>query len=262
MPLLVAILALALGGTSGGNAAPFTVAIDPGHGGTNLGAQVEAGPGRVRYEKRIILDLARRLRRHLDAEPGIRVVLCRNSDVLVSIRARVRCANESGARVFLSLHTNASPEGIARGSQQGFELYVPTPEDVDEGAALVGIVEKNDADAAWASHLLRAAAEDSAMFARRLQLRLSEALGARADRGIKQSGASLDVLRGLRIPGVLVEVGFLDHPEEGARLQSAEGLETIATALAQAVGDFRTYEARSAAAMAAPTGKPVRPAGR
>ena len=55
---------------------------------------------------------------------------------------------------------------------------------------------------------------------------------------MKQSGAALDVLRGSGIASALVEVGFLDHPEEGARLASPEGREPIAQALAAAIREY------------------------
>ena len=46
------------------------------------------------------------------------------------------------------------------------------------------------------------------------------------------------------MPAVLVEIGFLDHPEEGPYLVSEEGRETIATALARAIEDLRARELR------------------
>ncbi|HEY0707277.1 MAG TPA: N-acetylmuramoyl-L-alanine amidase, partial [Polyangia bacterium] len=98
----------------------FTVALDPGHGGSNLGAQ---GPGGV-LEKHLTLDLARRIEARLKERGQVKAVLCRTDDVAVPVRARVRCANEAKARLFLSLHANASPLGPRRGTQRGFELYV------------------------------------------------------------------------------------------------------------------------------------------
>ena len=63
-------------------------------------------------------------------------------------------------------------------------------------------------------------------------------MGRDASRGIRQTGASLDVLRGAGVPSVLVEVGFIDHPGEGQLLASPAGQEAIAGALAAAVSDF------------------------
>jgi N-acetylmuramoyl-L-alanine amidase len=55
----------------------------------------------------------------------------------------------------------------------------------------------------------------------------------------------LDVLQGLTMPGVLVEIGFIDHAEEGPFITSEDGRETIATALARAIEDLRARELRA-----------------
>ncbi len=219
----------------------YTVALDPGHGGSVLGAQ---GVVPDLYEKNVTLDIARRVKTLLLREPGVRVLMCRDSDLLQPIRARVRCGNQSQARLFISIHANASPHGPTRGTQRGFELYVAPIKTVDDDAALAAHKIDDPADAAWAAHTIRDAAVSSLTAARRIQWRLSDALGRDRDRGIKQDGASLDVLQGLQIPGVLCEVGFLDHPAEGRELGSAEGRARIATAIAAAITDLAGREAR------------------
>lgn len=223
--------------------APLVVALDPGHGGTNLGAMGVA-PGV--YEKNVTLALAERVRALLEArqddgsgaQPRFRVVLCRTADRLVAIRARARCAQESGAHLFLSLHTNAVPAGVAPGSQRGFEVFVLGPREIDDDAALAALRERDDAEAAWQSHLVRAAGERALSLAHAVDEALARELGPAARRGVKQSGAALDVLRGAGTPAALVEVGFLDDPDEGARLATPSGREPIARALAAAVRAF------------------------
>lgn len=222
-----------------GPALPVTVAIDPGHGGTNLGA---AGPGRGVYEKNVTLALAGRIRDLLAAgaatSPPITVVLCRETDTLIPIRARARCARQSGARLFLSLHANAVPVGVPRGTQSGFEVFVLGPHEVEDDAVLAELAERDDASAVWAAHEVRGAAEQSIVLGRMVSDHLTRRLGTVARRGIKQSGAALDVLRGSGVAAALVEVGFLDHLEEGAKLASPEGREPIAQALAAAIREY------------------------
>ena len=221
----------------------FTVALDAGHGGTNLGA---AGLVPDLYEKRVTLEIARRVRRRLAAERGLRLVLCRDSDVLVPMRARVRCANGAGARLFLSIHANASPTA-RRGAQRGFELYVMPPADVDADIEVATLSAGSEVDAAWAGHQIRATAAESLAAARRIEWQLADSLGADRDRGIKQSGAALDVLQGLAMPAVLIEVGFIDHEEEGKTLATEAGWEAVAAALAKAITDLRARELRGRA---------------
>src|SRR5205085_55048 len=107
----------------------FVLAIDPGHGGSNLGA---AGVGAAVFEKQITLEVGRRLRDRLAGRDGIDVVLCRDRDVRVPIRARARCVERSNASLFISVHANATPPNIAPGTRRGFEIYVLPPLEVEE----------------------------------------------------------------------------------------------------------------------------------
>lgn len=218
----------------------FTVALDPGHGGSNLGAQ---GPGGV-LEKHLTLDLARRIEARLKERGQVKAVLCRTDDVAVPVRARVRCANEAKARLFLSLHANASPLGPRRGTQRGFELYVLAPGAVAADARAAAATAPDPDLGAFAAHRVRATARESVAAASRIAWRLGDALGIEQDRGIKQQGATADVLEGLEMPGVLVEVGFLDHPVEGPLIVSEAGRARIADALARAIDDQRAREWR------------------
>jgi N-acetylmuramoyl-L-alanine amidase len=213
------------------SAAPFVLALDAGHGGSNLGAVGVGGT----MEKRITLDLARRVRDRLHDTPGLEVVLCRDTDVLVPIRARARCAADAGAQLFVSLHANAAPPGVAPGSRRGFELYVLPPEDIEEDAVLAGLAAPSPAEGAWAGHRVRAAGMRAVQAASVIDAHLRRALGERLARGVRQGGAALDVLRGMSASAVLVEVGFLDHVEEGELLASPAGQERIAGAIADAV---------------------------
>jgi N-acetylmuramoyl-L-alanine amidase len=233
--ILCALLAAASGGP------PFVVALDPGHGGSNRGAPT-AKP--EQFEKHLTLEIARLVQQRLLGEPGLKIVLCRTGDLLVPIRARARCANQAGARLFLSIHANAASAEQGPGSQRGFEIFVLPASDVDQEVARAALLADDDAQAAWAAHSARSTAADSLAAARRIRWRLSDALGADRDRGIKQAGATLDVLQGLDMPAVLVEVGFLDHAEEGPFLLSEQGKKTVAAALAGAITDLRSRELR------------------
>jgi N-acetylmuramoyl-L-alanine amidase len=220
---------------------PYIVVLDAGHGGTNLGASgLRAGV----FEKNVTLDIARRAEARLGEDRGLKVLLCRHSDKLMPIRARVRCANDAGARLFVSIHANASPLGPTRGTQRGFEVFVLPVPSVDQDANLAAVAAEDPVDGAWAAHQVRATLGQSLAAAQRIEWQLGDTLGRDRDRGIKQMGASLDVLQGLTMPAVLVEVGFLDHPEEGVLLASEAGRPRIAEALARAIVDLAARERR------------------
>ncbi|HWD67147.1 MAG TPA: N-acetylmuramoyl-L-alanine amidase, partial [Caulobacteraceae bacterium] len=79
------------------------------------------------------------------------------------------------------------------------------------------------------------AARASAQLARALQSEVVAATGG-VDRGVRQYG--YDVLAGVTAPAVLVEMGFLDHPIEGAALLEPAQQRRIAAALASGISRF------------------------
>jgi N-acetylmuramoyl-L-alanine amidase len=117
------------------------------------------------------------------------------------------------------------------------------PDDVDDDATLAALGAPGPAGV-WASHLVRAAAPRAVAAARDVDRRLREELGAGLARGLRQLGASLDVLRGTNAPSVLVEVGFLDSPLDRPILASSAGQERLAGAVAAGVLDFRAAASR------------------
>src|SRR5207253_8814050 len=101
------------------------VVLDPGHGGSNLGAQGVAG---IR-EKQLTLILANLVAQRL-RDKGIAVTLTRSGDRTLTLRQRVELANQLPADLFVSVHANAS---VTR-AQRGFETYVLTAKGVDVDA--------------------------------------------------------------------------------------------------------------------------------
>ena len=91
------------------------VAIDPGHGGDDVGVHTADGL----QEKELTLDVARRVRQRLETRLGVRVILTRDDDRALPLDERAAFANNSKADLFLSLHANgALGPGIA-----GAEVY-------------------------------------------------------------------------------------------------------------------------------------------
>jgi N-acetylmuramoyl-L-alanine amidase len=132
--------------------------------------------------------------------------------------------------VFVSIHLNASPDR----KQRGFETYVHGPgalvepgEPMGRSAEVVDIL----------ADLRRQATDaESAHLAALAQRRLADALGPAGDRGVKR--APFDVLYESRVPSILVEVGFIDHAEEGAELLRPEVQRRVSRAVALADVEF------------------------
>lgn len=231
--LLSASLAVAdpPSGSVGEPDAPLVV-LDPGHGGTNAGAPaVRDGV----FEKHLTLALAFELRDLLVAR-GVRVVLTRETDEYLTLRERAAIANKLRADAFVSIHANASPNH----TQSGYETYILSPVAIevdsralrhDEGPA------RTDVDVELSlvlSDIERGAVMPlSASLAGAIQGQLREKRGDRGDRGVRQ--ASMHVLLGATMPAVLVEVGFIDHPDEGEDILSDKSRTNIAEALADGI---------------------------
>lgn len=224
-----------------------TVVVDAGHGGDDEGARGANGV----VEKDLVLDVARRLRRHLNAA-GMQVLLTRERDVYVPLVDRTTIANEARGDLFISIHANAAPARAAR----GIETFFLSLEASDDAARQVAARE----NAAFRDLAVPAVASDDPLvgilgdlaaaelmqesdeFARLAQRELSSLDGA-PSRGVKQ--APFVVLMGLEMPAALVEIGFVSNPHDAQALAADERRERIAQALARAVLEFaRRYDAR------------------
>lgn len=197
------------------------VVLDAGHGGRDPGTMGRSG---VR-EKDINLDIAKRLKKLLEDE-GIAVVLTRPTDKFIPLSARVDIANNSQADLFISLHANANR---VRGLN-GFEVYYISSSIDDSARALSAAqsAELNLESKCFASQSLdlRATLWDMLnTYNRAESITLAQAICKTVKSGLNTrilgiKGANFHVLRGVRMPAVLIEVGFLSNGEEERMLKN------------------------------------------
>ena len=130
------ILGLALGlSPVGAHAAPRVVVLDPGHGGTNLGAK---GQTIDVYEKQLTQVYANLTAAYVRRMmPSVKVVLTRTRDRYLTLTQRVRMANAHKAAVFVSIHLNACETHI----QKGFGTFILSRAASDKEAARVAMKE-------------------------------------------------------------------------------------------------------------------------
>ena len=221
----------------------ITIVVDPGHGGGEIGA---VGPGGLQ-EKDVTLQIARRLAAAIPKVLSSRIVLTRDSDSAISLDDRTSLANHEKANLFLSLHANSSRAAGAHGSETYYLSLGASDRVSDEVARRENAtppllttpgstVERNPDldfilwDLAQSAHL-----NESSRLAEAIQTELN-VVSKTENRGIKQ--APFRVLSGAAMPAVLVEVGFISHPEEEKQLRSAAFQESVATAIAKAVAEF------------------------
>jgi N-acetylmuramoyl-L-alanine amidase len=210
------------------------VVLDPGHGGSNTGAQ---GAVPTLREKQLTLALANQVAARL-REHGIDVELTRDDDRTLTLRQRVAHADQALADLFVSIHANASPTR----TQRGYETYVLTTKGVDiDGRALPADVSTPrpgvDPEIALVlDDVERGASQwEAADLAARMQHELRDRRGPEGDRGVRQDAHH--VLLGATMPAVLVEVGFIDHPVEGRQLADPATQGQLAAAIASAIED-------------------------
>ncbi len=219
-----------------------TVVIDPGHGGVDPGAQGYAS------EEEVVLAVALKVRDLLEAS-GVEVILTREDDYALQrekradLAARSELATSDKHNLFLSIHANAAEDANA----QGIETFV-FGEPLND-ALVSRAVEENGGGAVGAElteAAQRVASIEGEVFreeqlnyswslANMIQDRMVSATGA-LDRGVKKN--VFYVIRNARTPAILVETGFLSHPEEGPKLATDAYQTTLAVAIADGIITF------------------------
>jgi N-acetylmuramoyl-L-alanine amidase len=214
--------------------------LDAGHGGEDVGAR---GPGGSE-EKQITLDVARRLRSLLEARLGIRVILTRDDDRVMSLDDRAAVANNSKADLFLSLHANASPVSSVRGAdvfhlrldREGDEALRSAATSAVSLPVLGGATRSIDVirwDLAQARHVQASTAFGSIL---EEDLRAILKMCARP-----RHEAPLRVLTSVNMPAALIEMAYLTNPDEERLIRGEDYQSTLVQAIYNAVVRFRGY---------------------
>jgi len=216
------------------------IAIDPGHGGRDPGA---IGPGGT-YEKTIVLSIARELARQINATPGMRAHLIRNSDTYVELPDRARLAREAKADMFVSIHADAAQNR----SVQGASVYTLSTTGASSQHARWLADRENSVDL-----IAGVKVENSTLSSVLLDLAHSGHMKASQDAaehvltGLSGVGkahkkhveyANFSVLRNADMPAMLVETGFISNASEEKRLKDPAYQRRVATAILNGINAF------------------------
>lgn len=219
-----------------------TIMLDPGHGGEDPGATGQAGT----HEKNVVLSIARRLRKRIEAEPNMRTVMTRDGDYFIPLGQRVEKARRVQADLFVSVHADAFTNRTAHGSS----VFVLSEHGASSAAArwlarrenasdLIGGVDLKVKDPYLARTLLdlsqTATSNDSMKLGR-------DVLGQLGDVNPLHQGrveeAAFAVLKAPDIPSILVETDFISNPEEERRLNDDAYQDVIADAIFKGVKNY------------------------
>ena len=215
------------------------IVIDPGHGGKDPGAT----GGRGTREKDVNLAAALELTRVLKERGDFDVLLTRDEDVFIPLSARSEMANERNADLFVSLHCNAA--GNKR--ENGFEVYSVSETASDPAAealaasenAVLELEGKNPQDETAKMILLAMTKTEMINESAAFSALSAKAIAKRVDveaRGSKQAG--FYVLRGTHAPAILVEMAFVSHVKDEAKLASRRFRRTMAEGVASGIADY------------------------
>jgi len=225
---------------------PLVVAIDPGHGGQDPGALGPTG----KREKDVTLAVARELARQVNATPGLKAFLTRDTDVFIPLPMRAKKARAAGADIFISIHADAAENRSASGSS----VYVLSTKgassqrarwlaDKENAADLVGGVRLQQTENTLANVLIDLAQSG--------HMKASEDAAGHVLGGLKAIGnnhkpqlerANFAVLRTSDMPAMLVETAFISNPDEERRLTDVSYQRKLAGAVLQGVNTFFTRQ--------------------
>jgi N-acetylmuramoyl-L-alanine amidase len=233
-------------------ASPFTVVIDPGHGGKDPGTL-----GSSCKEKDIVLGIGLKLGRLIEErQPDVKIIYTRNTDSFPKLNERAIIANKAHANLFISIHADHSESPNVRGASTFTLGQNRTAENmaIAKRENSVILLEEDykqryegfDPNSAE-SYIMFEFMQDNYMnqsiqFASTLQEKFVGA--GRSDRGVRQD--VFLVLRCTSMPSVLVEVGFLSNLEEEQFLKSENGQQQIALSIYRGFSDYRAdYDRKS-----------------
>jgi N-acetylmuramoyl-L-alanine amidase len=242
--IIIGLVAISISGFS--QTKKFKITLDAGHGAHDFGAVYK---GHV--EKKIALAVVLKVGKILEEQPNFEVNYTRKTDVFIGLVERANIANKVDANIFVSIHCNANKNTAADGTEtyvMGMsknasnlaaaksENEVVTLEkdykqkyegfDPNSPETLIGLTLMQE-DILNNSISLASKIEDS-----------FSGLGKKIrGGGVKQ--APFMVLHKAYMARVLIEMGFISNPIEGDRLDSEEGQNEIANAIAQAIIDYK-----------------------
>lgn len=218
------------------------IAIDPGHGGEDVGA---IGP-RGTYEKDVVLAVARELKNYIDSHPSMRAVLTRNGDYYLKLRTRLAKARKRRADLFVSIHADAFHDQRVRGSS----VYVLSQKgasseaakwlaDHENAADLIGGVTLEDKDDVLKSVLIdlsQTASIEASIDAANDVLKSLGSFGELHRKHVQKAG--FVVLKSPDIPSILVEMAFISNPLEEERLRDTGYRKQLASAIYTGIVDY------------------------
>ena len=216
------------------------IVIDPGHGGSDSGAV-----GNGLKEKNVVLATSKKLGALL-TKRGYRVLYTRSTDVFINLRSRTAFAAKRNADMFISIHANAAPNASSALKMSGVETFFLSParsERSKNAAALENRGDLEDMNTFSKQTFLNFLNREKIISSNKLAIDIQSYMLS----SVKKSFSSRDggvreapfwVLVGATMPAVLVEMGYITHPQEGKNLGKSAYQDRIAQGIANGVDAY------------------------
>lgn len=214
------------------------IVIDPGHGGHDTGT---IGPNGLE-EKDLVLGVAKRLGKLLEARMGAEVIYTRQDDTFIPLETRTAIANQEQADLFVSIHANSSSDPDARGVETYYLNFTSNADALEVAARENAVSDKSihELQDLVKKIALKEKIEESREFASDVQHALHTGLAAKSpairDRGVKK--APFIVLIGANMPSILAEISFVSNPTDEHKLETAEYRQRIAESLYRGISKY------------------------
>lgn len=241
---IIGMLFLTISGNS--QIKKFKVTLDAGHGDHDFGAVYNG-----HIEKNISLAIVLKVGKILEEQPNFEVNYTRETDVFIGLVERANIANKADSNIFVSIHCNANKNTAADGT----ETYVMGM--TKNASSLAVAKNENEVVTLEKDYKQKYNGYDPSSPETLIGLTLMQedylnnsiALAAKVEDefakigkkirggGVKQ--APYMVLHKAYMPRVLIETGFVSNPVEGAILDSEEGQNDIANAIAKAIISYK-----------------------
>lgn len=221
------------------------IVLDAGHGGDDPGAI----NGKLQ-EKNIVLSIALKAGDELKSR-GYKVFYTRSKDKFINLRDRTKFANDKLADLFISIHANAAPNKQKAASMQGVETFFLSPARSERSKNVAALENKSDIEEMnyfSKQTFLNFLNREKIIASNKLAIDIQRDVLARAkkinskvsDGGVRE--APFWVLVGALMPAILLEVGYITHPDEGVLMSKSNYQEAIAKGIADGIDQYFTNQ--------------------
>ena len=244
--ILVSFILMIISATGFSQANDFKVTLDAGHGAHDFGAVYEG-----RIEKNIALAVVLKVGKILESTPQMKVNYTRKTDVFIDLIERANIANRFNANIFVSIHCNANRNTAADGTEtyvMGLSKVASNLEAAKKENSVITLekdykqkyegFDPNSPETMIGMTLMQEEYLDNSIsLASKIEDSFADLGKKIRGGGVKQ--APFMVLHKAYMPRVLIEMGFISNRTEGNILNSEEGQNEIAKAIADAIISYK-----------------------